>query len=536
MRLKHIVLSFITLFILSGCGNNSSSSTSVPQTKTGSIDLYCINDYHGQISKENHSYYYEGGIARFGTYLNKKTAENPTGSIFLNAGDLWQDTFDSAKNKGELMMKSMVELNCEAMALGNHEFDWGQETIKENRKIAENENNITKCNFLGANIYHYEDGQAKDHADELCSSYKIVERQGFKIGIIGAIGEKQLTSITSSIVENITFLNPIPIVKQISDDLKTNHGCELVIYLFHGSSDQVGYKELSAISSTSGKHYVDAGFLGHTHQFESVFYNGVPWIQSYQHGAVLGHVNLKIAETSPQSGVFNSSCYYYPDYSSKDNYKGREENGYGFGSDSIYAQDELASIKMMVDQYLTPEFISDKKRNVATLINHNNYVGEEIGNILAKATSEYINKITDPVIPKIDVVINNGNRDTIELQSSGKLTNEELFNLCPFTNKTIIASVLGKDIYSECVRFGSPYYLPGEASITINKNKYYNVACIDYLLLHKNVNRQYDYFSSYSGAIYTIDAYSHDILLDYFADNNSFDMESLSSVAYTGLN
>ena len=52
-------------------------------------------------------------------------------------------------------------------------------------------------------------------------NYKIVERDGLRIGIIGGIGEGQITSITSTVWENLTFTNPSVVVKKLSDELRT---------------------------------------------------------------------------------------------------------------------------------------------------------------------------------------------------------------------------------------------------------------------------------------------------------------------------
>ena len=201
-----------------------STSSDVPVTYPVTLDIYSTNDYHGRVSRSD-GYPYEGGIARFATYLEDRIDDNPTGSIFVNAGDLWQDTYDSALNHGELLTKAMAELNCEAMALGNHEFDWGQSNISHNKEIAETYNPSHRMDFLGANIYHYEDGQATTHASELCSQYKIIERNGVRIGLIGGIGVDQITSITSSNWTNLTFLDPVPIVRALSDSLRQVGEC-----------------------------------------------------------------------------------------------------------------------------------------------------------------------------------------------------------------------------------------------------------------------------------------------------------------------
>ena len=525
---KLLVLVLVPLFLLSACNNKQDvpststinpTSSSLTTTSSGkkdavTLDIYSINDYHGRVSKTNDSSHFEAGISSFATYLKNKVNENPDNSIFLNAGDLWQDTYDSAMNKGELLTKAMVELNCEAMALGNHEFDWGVDVIKDNKRVVETYNENHEFTFLGANIYNYENGGSTTHASDLCSPYKVIERSGIKIGLIGGIGVNQLTSITSSNWENITFVDPVNIVKDLSDKLRSELDCKVIIYLYHGGLDDSNYTQLSQYSNKTGERYVDVGLLGHTHQFESTIYNGAPWIQSYQHGAVLGHVRLNVTNSV--------ECTYYSSY------EDRVANGFGSGSKSIFKAEEDSKMLELVNSYLTDEFKSKRDEKIVTFENYNdNTFGKEAGKMQAYITSKYIDDLRqeNPQIPNIDVVINNGNRDTVNVKTDHSLNREDIFNLTPFTNKTIIAKVKGKDIANECLNYSNPYYLPSNAELRLENNKIYTVACIDYLLLHKNTSRSYNYFPSYDdNPIYTIDIYPFEIMNNYFLNNPIYDV------------
>lgn len=551
MQKKHLLLLSTLLISLSSCGIFNSTSTSgdtvthtdsdennstISQSSTslddkdpgsGEIDIYCINDFHGRVMKQTDEY--AGGISRLSTYLNNKKASNPDGTIFLNAGDLWQDTYDSGQNRGELLTKASVEIGFEAMALGNHEFDWGVETIKHNKAIAESSENATQFTFLGCNIYNYDNttNKATTQASDIASPYKVIERGDIRIGIIGAIGENQITSITSSNWTNLTFLNPVSIVKETSDYLRSEQDCDVIIYMLHANLKSSSYATLSAVSPNTNKPYVDAAFLGHSHAYETAYSNGVPWIQSKSHGVAVGHVKLSVSNGSV-------TCEEYTDY--KNN--GYQSAGVGSGADSIYACSPDEKIETIINKYITYDFVSMKNEKIGKLTNYNySSIGSDIGRIQAYATSKYIDKLRSygADIPSIDIVLNNGNRDEVSLDSECSLSREEIFNLTPFTNKTIVAKVLGQDIINEAINYSNPYYLPGEAALTINADEYYTVACIDYLLLHKNKYRAYDYFSSYSDSLYVVNDYPYEIIWDYFVKNKTFDMSTMSNVCYTGL-
>ena len=60
------------------------------------------------------------------------------------------------------------------------------------------------------------------------------------------------------------------------------------------------------------------------------------------------------------------------------------------------------------------------------------------------------------------------------------------------------------------------YYLP-DSSLEILDDQEYTIACIDYNLLHKNKDRNYDYFPSFKkeNVQYIIEDYSCDIVANY---------------------
>ena len=117
------------------------------------------------------------------------------------------------------------------------------------------------------------------------------------------------------------------------------------------------------------------------------------------------------------------------------------------------------------------------------------------------------------------------------------MTSEEIFNMIPFTNKTIVAkNILGSDIINECVRYTTPYFMK-VPNLKIENNKYYTVACIDYMMLHKNTNRKYDYFKSFNkeNVIYTIEDYCNVIVENYLLENKVVDYKDFLGSNYTCL-
>ena len=208
------------------------------------IDFYSINDLHGKFV-DNGS---QIGVDELTTYL-KNAREKDDYAFFLSAGDMWQGGAESNITKGQIITDWMNELDFTAMTVGNHEFDWSSEYIKNNAELAE-------FPFLAINIYDRQTNKRVDY----CDASVVVEAGDIQIGIIGAIGN-HYDSIAEAKCKDVYFKTGsdlTALVKAESTRLK-NQGVDFIVYVIHG--DQEDYD----LSLSSGG-YVDLVFEGHTHQ------------------------------------------------------------------------------------------------------------------------------------------------------------------------------------------------------------------------------------------------------------------------------
>ena len=288
------------------------------------------------------------------------------------------------------------------------------------------------------------------------------------------------------------FKNTSEIVKSLSDELRINQDCDVILWLNHASFDSSDSSRITSVSPKSNKRYVDAVFNGHSHQRETYLVNGVPFVQAGSHGVNVAHISISVDDEN------NVSLNDF------------EYEGYG----QISSCKEDPSIERIIDKYFTTDFLLARDTQIGTLKSNSNYVDSYFaGSLLAKATFDlYENEMKD-----VDIVVNNGSRDSI---NSGTVTTEDLFNLLPFTNYTYVCKgILGKDIIKE---MNYLYYYSPNYSLVIQEDKEYTVACIDYSLLHKNSKREYDYFPSYKkeNVQYIIKDYSCDIVSKYLKEKN----------------
>ena len=178
---------------------------------------------------------------------------------------MWQGQSESNMTKGLIMTDWMNELDFAAMALGNHEYDWGGEYIEDNEELAE-------FPFLAINIYDRSTNKLADY----CEASTVVEADGLQIGIIGAIGDCY-SSIAVDKCDDVYFKvgsQLTSLVKAESDRLRKD-GVDFIVYVLHdgygntnlGSIQQIGSSQIKSYYDTSlSNGYVDLVFEGHTHQ------------------------------------------------------------------------------------------------------------------------------------------------------------------------------------------------------------------------------------------------------------------------------
>ena len=240
------------------------------------IDFYELSDMHGAVTKGDS----EIGLAHLAGYLNVKRSQNPGGTVVVSSGDMFQGSADSNLTRGYMVNYAMNYMGFDSMAIGNHEFDWTDEWIKKNANLAYEGRKIP---FISANIVD----KSTNTTPSFLSKSTIVERGGYKIGIIGSIGEKLQSSILKSCVENYNFTDEIEAVNAEALKLKEQDKCHVVVLTSHNDIENL---------SSRGLKNVDAIFGGHAHLVkDDILVDGsVPAAQTNNYGKSIAHIRLAL--------------------------------------------------------------------------------------------------------------------------------------------------------------------------------------------------------------------------------------------------
>ena len=315
------------------------------------LTIYYVNDTHGSYNRDTDRN--EGGMAYISSYLKSKRDADADNTVVLSGGDMFQGGFESNETHGQIMMDAMNEIGFDAMVLGNHEFDWGEEYI---RSFDEGLN----CDIISANTFYSNDNVSRP---EWVKPYKIVEKNNLKIGIIGGAELNMGSHVTGSIADSFYFPRANSYIKEYSTLLRINHQCDIIIAAFHdaGFSGYEGeptqFADLTQIDTATNRKYVDAMFFAHDHLRKEGVYNGVPYLEAGCNGINIGELTFSIKSTGTYSEILSSdteikwatsTCKTYdPAFSSIDNkYQYLIDEGneviYNFSQD--YSSDEFTDV------------------------------------------------------------------------------------------------------------------------------------------------------------------------------------------------
>jgi len=230
---KVIILITLALFLfiaLTGCSLFNSATE---------IVIYHTNDMHGRVVGDEE---YVIGLDRIAAIHN-----NTPNSILVDAGDTLHGLPIATINGGADIAKLMNAAGYTAMALGNHDFNYGWERLPDLREIA-------GFPFLASNV-------TLNGADFLDDTY-MIEVDGVKIGLFGITTEATSHSAMPEFVSAVTFSDPILTAQTRSEYLR-NNGAVIIIALCH--LGDIHYNGTLSIDLAEEVPEIDVLIDGHSH-------------------------------------------------------------------------------------------------------------------------------------------------------------------------------------------------------------------------------------------------------------------------------
>ena len=252
----------------------------LPIVETTDMHGYIIDDGGSTLSYN---------LAYIADKVNNLSRNDRDRILLLDGGDLYQGAAISNLLEGRPVYTAVDMMHYDAVALGNHEFDWGLESLTDADATLpdydwDGEHIVSTVPVVCSNIYL--DGSRISRTKD----YVIVSKKAFNnhgdslwvnIGIIGFAPDYSGSIMTSKFTgAGYSIKEDYSIPNRIAAELESSGQCDLTILLTHGSSGE-------AARMLGRDTPIELVFGGHTHRadYGSYPYHDLPlvYLQAGRH-------------------------------------------------------------------------------------------------------------------------------------------------------------------------------------------------------------------------------------------------------------
>lgn len=216
---------------------------SLAKSYEGKTVILHSNDVHGQID----GYAYIAGLRDLFVSLGAEV-------ILVDAGDFSQGSIYAISSKGAAAVEMMNAAQYDVVTLGNHEFDFGYDTLMQNLSTA---TFATICCDVTVDAT----------GETILPPSVIIEKGGMKIAFVGVETPETATKVHPNAVKDITFASFDGLYESVQkavDDVRAD--ADLVIGLFHLGVDVESklnnYRSVDVLDRVTG---IDFVIDGHSH-------------------------------------------------------------------------------------------------------------------------------------------------------------------------------------------------------------------------------------------------------------------------------
>lgn len=245
-------------------GGEDSEEDPVPPSTDEYLDLTILhtNDLHSRIDDL-------GKIAAY-IFAERAKAEN---SLYLDAGDIFSGSPVNDINLGKPIIEILNAMELDAMAIGNHEFDYGQSDFAER---------VSESNFpwLSANME-----VTGDIPIEQPKPYVIFEFEDFDVAVFSLLQNPPATA-PSGIV-GLEFHDYVETALKYQEELEAQ--ADIIIALTH-----IGYQDDRALAEAVDYFDLIVGGHSHTALNQPQVVSGTPIVQAGSYASHVGKVHLSI--------------------------------------------------------------------------------------------------------------------------------------------------------------------------------------------------------------------------------------------------
>lgn len=249
------------------------------EKETRDIQILATSDLHGKfypydyaVNEESRS----GSLVQIASAVKKYRTKD---TVIIDVGDTIQDNYSELffKEKIHPMMLAMNEIGYDIWALGNHEFNFGVDNLKNIMKQS-------KAAVLMGNVYN-PDGS------RIAEGYTIIEKDGVKIGIIGMV-TPNIVKWDSVNLKGYKVTDPVEETKKIAKDIRNK--VDILIAAEHmGEENEYDVANSGVNDLAEACPELDLIIAAHEHKLvEEAYVNDVLIVENKNSAATMSKINI----------------------------------------------------------------------------------------------------------------------------------------------------------------------------------------------------------------------------------------------------
>jgi 5'-nucleotidase len=423
------------------------------------LSIVGTSDLHGAAFPKNGL----GGLPLLAGYVNNlRVARASDGGavLLIDSGDTFQGGIESNLSEGALVVDAYNAMGYSAVAVGNHDFDFGSVDSATARQLPGDLRGALKARaaqarypFLAANLIDEATGRPVEWPNVRPSI--LVDAAGVKVGIVGVMTIDALRSTIAANVQGLWIAPLGPTIAAEASKLRAA-GAEVVIVASHagGRCDRFdrpadlsscdSESEIFQVARSLPRGLVDVIAAGHTHGGTAHEVDGIAIIEPFSGGQTLGRVDVVVdrrtrsvarvqlfapRQVCAQQDPATGNCVPATESAVPTTYEGRAVT-----SDPAITQAMASALQRVRELQATTLGVSLDApiRRVADL-------GSPLGTLFAEALRD--------AVPGADVaVINNAARGLRADLPDGPITFGRLYDVFPFDNRIVRITLTGAEL------------------------------------------------------------------------------------------
>ena len=386
------------------------------------FNLYVVhtNDVHGRIEANPGV-----GYANLATLLKMGRSVTDK-NLVLDAGDVTHGTLLTNLFEGETAGVLLDLLKYDAVAPGNHDFNYGKDRLIEAAKFA---NEYTDIKVLSANVLDA-------NKNMVFQPYQLYYFDGFTVGVVGLTTPDTETKTHPKNVEGLSFMSDEVVygAQALIDEVKSK--ADYVIVLGHIGLDADGSYNVTSKMIAENIKGIDLFIDGHSH---TVLENGLRVgdtliVQAGEYMEYVGLVEIQVRNgKAVNENSYLISADQVADPSTSDLAKAVGITKIAPDAEvTAYVASQKAKVESITKEVVayTPVLLEGERADVRTRPTN-------LGNMIADAMVEATGA---------DVALTNGGGIRASIKA-GNVSRGDIITVLPFNNVVVVVEVTGQDIY-----------------------------------------------------------------------------------------